>query len=57
MVSSVFKENDELNRRFENFWNALPETKKMAIIKANEEFLKQGIICDPFAMAQTQAIF
>ena len=57
MVSSVFKENDELNRRFENFWNALPETKKMAIIKANEEFLKQGIICDPFAMAQTQVIF
>lgn len=57
MVSSVFKEIDELNRRFENFWNSLPEAKKMAIIKANEELLKQGIICDPFAMAQTQAIF
>lgn len=57
MVSSVFKEIDEANRRFKNFWNSLPETEKVAIIKANEEFLKQGIICNPFAMAQTQAIF
>lgn len=57
MVSSVFKEIDEPNRRFENFWNNLPETKKMAAVKANEELLKQGIICDPFTMAQTQAIF
>lgn len=57
MVSSVFKEIDEANRRFKNFWNSLPETEKVAIIKANEEFLKQGIICNPFAMAQTQVIF
>lgn len=50
-------EIDELNRHFNEFWNRLPEEKKLTVEKANEEALEKGWICNPFEAANIQAIF
>lgn len=50
-------ETDELSRRFNDFWNQLPEEKKLAVEKANKEALEKGWICNPFEAANIQVMF
>ena len=46
-----FDESKEFNKNFEDFWNALPEEKKEAVMKAHDYFLAHGIVADAFAAA------
>lgn len=48
-----FNESEEFDKNLEDFWDALPEGKKEAVMKAHDYFVAHGIVADAFAAAGT----
>ena len=46
-----FNESEEFDKNFADLWNALPEEKKEAVIKAHNYFVSHGMVADAFAAA------
>ena len=45
--------SEEFDKNLEDFWDALSEEKKEAVMKAHDYFISNGIIADAFAAAGT----
>lgn len=46
-----FNKSEEFDKNLKDFWDALPEEKKEAVIKAHDYFVTHGIVADAFAAA------
>ena len=46
-------ESEEFEKNLKDFWNNLPEKKKVAVMKAHDYFITHGIVADAFAAAGT----
>ena len=45
--------SEEFDKNSKDFWDALPEEKKEAVMKAHNYFVTHGIVADAFAAAGT----